>query len=59
MTEKALVDTNVLVYAYDRAAGGRHERAAQLIEELWDSGLGVVSTQVLQEVYAASVRTRG
>lgn len=48
---KVFVDTNVLVYAYDRAAGARHERARRLVEELWNKGNGVLSTQVLQEFY--------
>jgi predicted nucleic acid-binding protein len=50
MTEKYFVDTNILVYAHDRAAGLKHERARQLLERLWDSGQGVLSTQVLQEL---------
>jgi predicted nucleic acid-binding protein len=45
------VDTNVLVYAYDQTAGKKHEIALQLMEKLWDSGEGVLSTQVLQEFY--------
>ena len=48
---KAFVDTNVLVYAYDRGAGSRHERAARLVEALWQEGTGILSTQVLQEFY--------
>lgn len=48
---KAFVDTNVLVYAYDRSAGRKHDRARDLVEELWNEGGGVVSTQVLQEFY--------
>lgn len=50
MTEKYFVDTNILVYAHDRGAGLKHERARQLLEHLWDSGQGVLSTQVLQEL---------
>ena len=50
-TVKAFVDTNVLVYAYDRGAGPKHERALSLVEELWKEGNGVLSTQVLQEFY--------
>jgi len=50
MTEKYFVDTNILVYAHDRAAGSKHERARQLLERLWDTGQGVLSTQVLQEL---------
>ena len=48
---KAFVDTNVLVYAYDRAAESKHDRARDLVEELWNTGRGIVSTQVLQEFY--------
>lgn len=50
MTEKYFVDTNILVYAHDRRAGLKHERARQLLERLWESGEGVLSTQVLQEL---------
>ena len=48
---KAFVDTNVLVYAYDRGAGSKHDRALSLVENLWKEGNGVLSTQVLQEFY--------
>ena len=48
---KAFVDTNVLIYAYDRQAESKHERARQLVEELWRDGRGALSTQVLQEFY--------
>ena len=51
MTVKAFVDTNVLVYAYDRGAGIRHEKALKLVEQLWRNGHGMLSTQVLQEFY--------
>jgi predicted nucleic acid-binding protein len=50
MAEKYFVDTNILIYAHDRSAGTKHERARQLIERLWTSGQGVLSTQVLQEL---------
>ena len=50
MSDKCFVDTSVLVYAHDRAAGVKHTRARQLVEDLWNSGKGVLSTQVLQEL---------
>jgi len=50
MSGKCFVDTNVLVYAHDAEAGARHERAKEVLGELWDSGTGVISTQVLQEL---------
>jgi predicted nucleic acid-binding protein len=45
------VDTNILVYAYDRTAGSKFERSRELMEKLWDAGEGVISTQVLEEFY--------
>ena len=50
MSDKYFVDTNILVYAHDRSAGLKHQRAQVLIEQLWHSGQGVLSTQVLQEL---------
>jgi len=50
MNDKCFVDTNILVYAHDRSAGLKHQRAQMLLEKLWDSGQGVLSTQVLQEL---------
>lgn len=48
---KAFVDTNILVYAYDRGAGVKHDKALGLIQQLWQERNGVLSTQVLQEFY--------
>jgi len=45
------VDTNVLVYAYDPTSAKKHERARQLVGDLWQRGEGTVSVQVLQEFF--------
>ena len=50
MAAKYFVDTNILIYAHDRRAGEKHERAREVVERLWDTGGGVLSTQVLQEL---------
>ncbi len=50
MSDKYFVDTNILIYAHDRSTGIKHDRAKELIERLWHSGQGVLSTQVLQEL---------
>ena len=50
MSAKCFVDTNILMYAHDTAAGEKHERARALVEGLWQARTGVVSTQVLQEL---------
>lgn len=50
MSDKCFLDTNILVYAHDRSSGAKHDRARALVEQLWHSGDGVLSTQVLQEL---------
>jgi predicted nucleic acid-binding protein len=50
MGGKCFVDTDILVYAHDRSAGVKHLRAQMLLEQLWTSGWGVLSAQVLEEL---------
>lgn len=50
MSDRYFVDTNILLYAHDTAAGDKHARAKALVEDLWQNRSGVVSTQVLQEL---------
>jgi len=50
------VDTNVLLYALDEDQGDRYEVASAAIETLWESNEGVLSTQVLQELYVNLTR---
>lgn len=49
--QRVFVDTNVLLYAYDLSAGEKHDRARELVEELWRSRAGCISVQVLQEFF--------
>ena len=51
MNADTFVDINILLYAHDRDAGFKQERAASLIRTLWGTGAGMTSTQVLQEFY--------
>lgn len=51
MSGRAFVDTNVLLYAHHPGSGAKHERALALVSRLWHERSGVVSTQVLQELY--------
>lgn len=50
------VDTNILVYAQDTHDEPKHRAAEKLLTQLWTSGLGVLSTQVLQEFYNVATR---
>jgi predicted nucleic acid-binding protein len=54
--EITFVDTNVLVYAHDRSESRKLPVAQALLAELWESRLGRLSTQVLQEFYAVATR---
>jgi len=56
MTGKVFVDTNILIYAHDKDAGAKQRRAAERLRKLWDSELGRLSTQVLQEFYVNVTR---
>ena len=56
MRDKTFVDTNILVYAHDQDAGHKHEIARKVITELWESRLGLLSAQVLQEFYLTLTR---
>jgi predicted nucleic acid-binding protein len=50
------VDTNVLVYARDARDPRKQARALQVLESLWQSRLGRLSFQVLQEYYVTVTR---
>jgi len=56
MSDRVFVDTNILVYAHDLSAQDRHTRAATIVESLWETETGVISTQVLQEFYVTVTR---
>jgi predicted nucleic acid-binding protein len=55
-TVPSFVDTNILVYAEDRDAKGKHEVARDLVLDLWNERDGVLSVQVLQEFYVTVTR---
>ena len=52
----AFVDTNVLVYAHDRSETRKQPIAQALLDVLWRTRSGVLSTQVLQEFYVVTTR---
>jgi predicted nucleic acid-binding protein len=54
--DKVFLDTNILVYAHDISAREKHKIALEIMENLWDSGLGILSTQVLQEFFPIATK---
>ena len=56
MSAKVFFDTNVLVYAADKANPKKQERARAVLRDAVDAGIGVLSTQVLQEFYVVATK---
>ena len=50
------IDSNVLIYAYDSAAGKKRDTAVLLLAELWRERRGALSAQVLQEFFVNVTR---
>lgn len=56
MNDSVFVDTNVLVYAYDRSNPEKQRRALQVLDRLAITGAGMTSAQVLSEFFVAVTR---
>lgn len=56
MNDKWFIDTNILLYAYDREAGSKHQIAKELITQCWERIIGVISVQVLCEFFVRATR---
>src|SRR5258705_3549551 len=52
MTAPVFVDTNVFIYAVDLADPKKQQAAQSWLADLWKSGNGRISFQVLQEFYS-------
>jgi len=50
------VDSNVLAYAHDLSETRRQPIARELLDALWTSRTGLLSTQILQEFYVVATR---
>ncbi|MDR0780110.1 MAG: PIN domain-containing protein [Pseudomonadales bacterium] len=57
--ERCFLDTNILLYTDDGAAPAKQTQALHLLEDGWNSGTLVLSTQVLQEYTVAASRKLG
>ncbi len=53
---KTFIDTNIIIYAYDVTAGKKHKAAGNILTDLWNSGRGMISTQVLPEFFVNVVQ---
>ena len=55
-TAACFLDTNILVYAFEKRASEKQRIARDLLRELMDSGRLTLSTQVLQELFVTLTR---
>ncbi|MBW1980421.1 MAG: PIN domain-containing protein [Deltaproteobacteria bacterium] len=56
LENKTFIDTNIIIYAYDLSADRKREAARDILAGLWNSGFGMISTQVLQEFFVNVVQ---
>ena len=56
MADKILVDTNILLYAYDLGEPDKQPQAAALLDHLATLRLGVLTPQVLAEFFVHATR---
>jgi predicted nucleic acid-binding protein len=56
MADKILVDTNILLYAYDRGEPEKQSKAAAVLDRLATSRLGVLTPQILGEFFVNATR---
>lgn len=54
--QRQFVDTNIFLYAYDLSEPVKRKKAQKLISSLWHSRQGVISIQVLHELYVNLTR---
>ena len=56
MSAKRFIDTNILAYAFDHHDQARRKTAKRVLRDLAGTRSGVVSTQVMQELYSVLTR---
>lgn len=56
MRDRIFLDTNILVYAKDSREPDKMGIAQKIIGDLWDSGKGCISVQVMNEYYVTVTR---
>ena len=56
MADRSFIDTNVLVYAEASDAPGKQQAALAVLQRLYETGTGVLSTQVLQEYCNVAIK---
>jgi len=56
MSDRVFIDTNVLVYAYDRSEPEKQQLALETLDRLVSARTGVISPQVMSEFFVTVTR---
>ena len=56
MTARILLDTNILIYAHDRAVFSKQAKALEVLDGVQETGIGLLTTQVLAEFFWVATR---
>ena len=56
MADRVLIDTNILLYAYDRAEPVKQPKALAVLDRLVTWGIGVLTPQILAEFFVNATR---
>ncbi len=56
MADRILVDTNILLYAYDRGQPAKQPQALAVLDGLVANGLGALTSQVLAEFFVNATK---
>lgn len=56
MAPRAILDTNVLIYAHDRSEPLKQQRALQVLERIRAIQVGALTTQILAEFFSTATR---
>ncbi|VGO20140.1 PIN domain-containing protein [Pontiella sulfatireligans] len=60
MSVDVFIDTNILVYSFDRNDPEKHQQARLRLNDLWENQVpAALSIQVLQEFYVTMIRKGG
>lgn len=59
MNANAFVNSNLILYIYDRRSPEKSKRGRELLADLMTAQRGVISTQILQECFAVATRKFG
>ena len=56
MADRVLIDTNILLYAYDRAEPVKQPKALAVLDRLVTGSIGVLTPQILAEFFVNATR---